>query len=100
MPMKCPACPDVTLSMTNRDSIEIDYCPKCRGVWLDRGELDKIIERSLASTPANAPNAPSNTPAYDPRYSQSYKKYDDDDHYKHQHGKRRRGFLGDIFDFD
>jgi Zn-finger nucleic acid-binding protein len=44
--MLCPVCPDTQLVMTERQSIEIDYCPKCRGVWLDRGELDKIIERS------------------------------------------------------
>ena len=43
--MNCPIC-DVPLKMTERQGIEIDYCPKCRGVWLDRGELDKIIERS------------------------------------------------------
>ena len=45
--MKCPAC-DVDLVMAERQGTEIDYCPKCRGVWLDRGELDKIIEKSLA----------------------------------------------------
>lgn len=45
--MKCPTCPDDRLVMTERSGIEIDYCPTCRGVWLDRGELDKIIERSL-----------------------------------------------------
>jgi Zn-finger nucleic acid-binding protein len=44
--MKCPVCPAVDLVMTERRGIEIDYCPKCRGVWLDRGELDKLIERS------------------------------------------------------
>jgi uncharacterized protein len=44
--MKCPRDPDVTLLMTSREGIEIDYCPECRGVWLDRGELDKLIERS------------------------------------------------------
>ena len=44
--MKCPHC-DVDLVMADRSGIEIDYCPKCRGVWLDRGELDKIIERSI-----------------------------------------------------
>ena len=46
--MQCPACPTETLDMTDRQGIEIDYCPKCRGVWLDRGELDKLIERSAA----------------------------------------------------
>ena len=45
--MKCPTCITPDLLMTERLSIEIDYCPQCRGVWLDRGELDKIIERSL-----------------------------------------------------
>lgn len=45
--MKCPTCVEPTLVMTARQGIEIDYCPQCRGVWLDRGELDKIIERSM-----------------------------------------------------
>jgi uncharacterized protein len=44
--MKCPACQEADLVMSERQGIEIDYCPRCRGVWLDRGELDKIIERS------------------------------------------------------
>ena len=47
--MKCPGC-SVDLTMSERQGIEIDYCPQCRGVWLDRGELDKIIERSQAPT--------------------------------------------------
>ncbi len=46
--MKCPTCADSALVMTDRQGVEIDYCPKCRGVWLDRGELDKLIERSLS----------------------------------------------------
>ena len=44
--MKCPVCKDVTLIMAERNGVEIDYCPECRGVWLDRGELDKIIDRA------------------------------------------------------
>ena len=44
--MHCPACKTTILAMTERQGIEIDYCPQCRGVWLDRGELDKLIERS------------------------------------------------------
>lgn len=44
--MKCPVCNETDLVMSDRQGVEIDYCPKCRGVWLDRGELDKIIERS------------------------------------------------------
>lgn len=49
--MNCPVCPTTKLVMTDRQGIEIDYCPQCRGVWLDRGELDKIIERSQAAAP-------------------------------------------------
>src|SRR5512133_1684004 len=51
--MNCPTC-KVELKMADRQGIEIDYCPKCRGVWLDRGELDKIIERSIQAEPAPA----------------------------------------------
>jgi hypothetical protein len=49
--MKCPNCPSSTLVITERRGVEIDYCPHCRGVWLDRGELDKLIERSLREPP-------------------------------------------------
>jgi uncharacterized protein len=45
--MNCPVCENTTLTMSERQGIEIDYCPKCRGVWLDRGELDKIIEKAV-----------------------------------------------------
>ena len=62
--MKCPTCPETTLVMSDRQGIEIDYCPQCRGVWLDRGELDKIIERAVQmETPSSMNNAPhSNAP--------------------------------------
>lgn len=50
--MKCPVCGTVDLLMSERSGVEIDYCPQCRGVWLDRGELDKIIKRSLPSVAA------------------------------------------------
>lgn len=95
--MKCPVCPDSTLAMTNRQGIEIDYCPNCRGVWLDRGELDKIIERSEAA-PAQA-----RPPAQEP-YPRSAP-YRDDDDYRYREGeyyrkRKRRGLLGDLFDFD
>lgn len=49
--MKCPVCREPDLVMSDRQGIEIDYCPQCRGVWLDRGELDKIVERSSAAAP-------------------------------------------------
>jgi Zn-finger nucleic acid-binding protein len=51
MPMLCPVCKTQTLQMAERHGIEIDYCPSCRGVWLDRGELDKIIERAAPVRP-------------------------------------------------
>jgi Zn-finger nucleic acid-binding protein len=79
--------------MTDRQGIEVDYCPKCRGVWLDRGELDKLIERS-AQSQAPAP-APAPEPGYAPRHYR-----DDDDHPRRGYGRKKRGFLGDIFDFD
>ena len=52
--MKCPVCTDTVLVMTERQGLEIDYCPNCRGVWLDRGELDKLIEKSATREPAMA----------------------------------------------
>lgn len=58
--MKCPTCVDATLVMTERQGVEIDYCPSCRGIWLDRGELDKLLERAAAppAMAARAPNLP------------------------------------------
>ena len=61
--MKCPVCPDSTLLMSDRQGVEIDYCPSCRGVWLDRGELDKLVQ--LAANQAPAPvQQPAPAPAY------------------------------------
>ena len=94
--MPCPVC-KVALVMSDRQGVEIDYCPQCRGVWLDRGELDKIIERSAQdSAPAAAPQAPPQR-GYEPRYG------DDDgrhrDHRDHRdHGRRRKSFFEDLFD--
>jgi Zn-finger nucleic acid-binding protein len=92
--MKCPI-DNVDLVMSDRQGIEIDYCPTCRGVWLDRGELDKIIERSLPAEPPRAPE-----PRRDERRpEQTYegRDYRDND-YRHK-PKKRESFLGDIFDF-
>ena len=86
--MQCPHC-HVTLKMSAREGIEIDYCPQCRGVWLDRGELDKIIERSVAEAPQ---------PAAQPRKERS-RDYDDDDDYKRRKPrKRRKSWIAEIFD--
>jgi Zn-finger nucleic acid-binding protein len=80
--MNCPTC-NVTLLITNREGIEIDYCPQCRGVWLDRGELDKIIERSAA---------------YEKQWFRDDD--DDDDRYQAHYGykKRKKSFLSDLLD--
>ena len=90
--MKCPNC-DETLVMTERQGVEIDYCPKCRGVWLDKGELDKIIQKSQSGL-ANTHPADRNFDQYNDRYD------DDDDTQRKPYQKRKRGFLGDLFDFD
>jgi Zn-finger nucleic acid-binding protein len=63
--MNCPVCTSVSLVMTERSGVEIDYCPKCRGVWLDRGELDKLIDRASAEAPsAPAPHSPAPAPRH------------------------------------
>lgn len=98
--MNCPKC-NVPLSMADRQGVEIDFCPQCRGVWLDRGELDKIIERSGFSAPAATPPAPAPPQVPPPR---DYRRDDDDDDYRRrgqdsQYGRKKKGFLGDLFDF-
>ena len=84
--MQCPN-DQTVLVMSERSGIEIDYCPTCRGVWLDRGELDKIVERSLGA-PAPAPTrAPAPPPSYQQPYQQPY------------HGKKRKeSWLSELFD--
>ena len=100
--MKCPI-DGSDLVMTDRQGIEIDYCPKCRGVWLDRGELDKIIDRTAAPVPQQAsfipqqapPSAPYPQQPHDPRqgYDARY-----DQRYDPRH-KKKKSLLGEIFDF-
>ena len=100
--MQCPN-DGQTLAMTTREGIEIDYCPTCRGVWLDRGELDKIIERSAGPGGAEKP---------EPRSRNDGDDHDDDDgkgHRRFGRGERddrgaygrpkRKSFLDDLFDF-
>ena len=118
--MRCPV-DNETLVMTERNGVEIDYCPKCRGVWLDRGELDKILERAggpvaTAAPPVMAP-APQPVPPSAPVYQQpphdpyapqrrddrGRRDHDDDDYKYDKHGrpyrKKRDSWLDDIFDF-
>lgn len=84
--MLCPAC-HVGLAMTDRQGVEIDYCPQCRGVWLDRGELDKIIERSGSAAPS-----PQSAPSLGYRPDRSH---GDDAYYQK---KRKKSFLEELFD--
>ena len=103
-PMTCPHC-SVPLVMSERAGVEIDYCPTCRGIWLDRGELDKILERAAGDMAPQAPQAPMPPQSpmtlqapyppqggYDPRYAQP----GHDPRYRH--GKRKKSWLEEIFD--
>jgi Zn-finger nucleic acid-binding protein len=104
--MQCPVC-DVTLSISSREGVEIDFCPQCRGVWLDRGELDKVIERAgavIAAAPRPAPAEPRRERYEerdrDDRYERGRERYDDDDRHRGR-PKKKKGidFLEDLFDF-
>jgi uncharacterized protein len=66
--MQCPTCTNVALVITERQSVEIDYCPQCRGVWLDRGELDKLMDRAAAAMPVSQASSQRDS-AYDSRYA-------------------------------
>ncbi len=92
--MKCPNCTNTNLVMSERQGVEIDYFPECRGVWLDRGELDKIIEKSNQS----GVQGPSNT-----NYNQQQSNYGYKDqkhhHSDHHHKPHKKGsWLSDLFD--
>lgn len=82
--MKCPVCKDVTLLMSEKRGVEIDYCPECRGIWLDRGELEKLVEKEEKT------------------YRDVKREYDDYDEDKHDYKKTKRrkkeSFLGEVFD--
>jgi Zn-finger nucleic acid-binding protein len=82
--MKCPVCKDVTLLMSEKRGVEIDYCPECRGIWLDRGELEKLVEKEEKT------------------YRDAKREYDDydEDKYDHKRTKKRKkeSFLGEVFD--
>ena len=100
-PMACPV-DGATLVMSERSGIEIDYCPTCRGVWLDRGELDKIIERNNASQAQQQPAPPPPQQQQVPQHAQSGPWGAPPQQYGHGYGhkpyKRRKSFLEDLFD--
>ena len=93
--MRCPVCEDQQLVISAREGVEIDYCAQCRGVWLDRGELDKIIDRA---GPAGAPVPPPQDDRPRDDRGRDDRARDDDPRYDTR--KKRRSFLEDIFDFD
>ena len=119
--MNCPVC-NIQLNMMERQGVEIDYCSKCRGVWLDRGELDKIIERSANpglgftnqssgfsdQSQYNQPNQPNqlnqpNQSGFNQHNQSGFNQphYPDSSHYgHHKKHKKRESFLSDLFDFD
>ena len=88
--MNCPICNE-TLLLAEKQGVEIDYCPKCRGIWLDRGELEKIIEKSNQFEQTSYPEK-----KYDKHYDDH-----DDHHYPGNHPyKKKKGFLGDFSIFN
>ena len=91
--MKCPVCRETTLLMSDRQGVEIDYCPQCRGVWLDRGELDKLIELSSKQETQRITAPPTQAP------HPARRDFEDSDFGKrHQGSHRRKSWLSDIFD--
>lgn len=96
--MQCPVCKTQALVMSERQGIEIDYCPQCRGVWLDRGELDKIIERSAAAPAPVRASAPPPAPSVQHRDTRhlGQQPYGDQQGYRK---KKKERFLSELFDF-
>lgn len=87
MSLRCPNC-TTEMMLSNKNGVEIDHCPRCRGVWLDRGELEKLTSMQNR---------------YDDDHYQKYhhgKDYDDDDDYYHRRKHKKKSFFGDMFDFD
>ncbi len=101
--MKCPVCKDVTLLMSEKRGVEIDYCPECRGIWLDRGELEKLIEKEEAYNKEHYEYKHENK-KYDDKYEERKHYHDDDydDKYykdsKYPRRRKRESFMGEIFD--
>jgi uncharacterized protein len=93
--MKCPNCPDASLLMTERQGVEIDYCPLCRGVWLDRGELDKLVDRAAA---------PDSERAFPEQTRQSHRDFEDTgardspSRDSGSYGRRKKSWMSEIFD--
>jgi Zn-finger nucleic acid-binding protein len=96
--MKCPTCNDTPLVMAERQGVEIDYCPACRGIWLDRGELDKLLDRAASVVPvgsAPAQQVASPAPGLHRPQGDGYGRYGEGER---DHYKRKKSWLNDIFD--
>ena len=100
--MKCPVCKDVTLLMSEKQGVEIDYCPECRGIWLDRGELEKLIEKEQSYNQRREESRRYEEDYHKHDYDKEYRDhYKDDDYYKkNKYGKKKKkeSFMGEIFD--
>ncbi len=106
--MKCPNCNE-TLLMTERHQVEIDYCPSCRGIWLDRGELDKLMDYAASQNQAPTTARPQERPHDNNYHDRSERRHDDRDYrgdsrdsrdYNQRYPKKKKSFLSDFFDFD
>lgn len=91
--MNCPVCPGIALTLSDRQGIEIDFCPRCRGVWLDRGELDKILERSYESNPSIGRHL------FRARHDDDAHRRNDDEHEHRYKKSKTKNLLGELFDF-
>ncbi len=90
--MKCPSCPEIALVMSERQGVEIDYCPQCRGVWLERGELDKLIVRAATTVPQKEPASTASRPSRPDFVDSDYPAQ------AGHHPRRRKSWLAEIFD--
>ncbi|WP_027798674.1 TFIIB-type zinc ribbon-containing protein [Paraburkholderia dilworthii] len=97
--MKCPVCKTSDLLMTERRSIEIDYCPDCRGVWLDRGELDKLIAQDAAETGVHSATRANRDDRRDRDHAYDNNRRHEDDRSGYRTHKKKRSIF-DVFDFD
>jgi uncharacterized protein len=86
--MKCPNCRDTALVMSDRQGVEIDYCPDCRGVWLDRGELDKLLERAATAAPVRHHATPARLDFVDSDYPRAGTSYP----------RRKKSWLSELLD--
>jgi uncharacterized protein len=91
--MKCPVCKEINLEMSERQGIEIDYCPECRGIWLDRGELDKLIEKN--DNQINHRNQGQQDSEFNMKESNNYNK---DNYYENKNGRKKESFITNVFD--